>query len=136
MAGFAHWHHVEPKRWNAYEDEAMAAKSRLWHWFSPFPGTAAPDDSNQVSNQEQAGAAVNSNTTAQLGTDLNSNSAAQLGTDAPKATVPSDSDADSGDDATATAKQKTGTDTSKRTMPPTARMVEATPDEKSPNSSQ
>ena len=57
-------------------------------------GTAvAHGDKAQVSKQEQAGAAVNSNTAAQLGSDVNGNSAAQLGTDSSKATVPNDADA-------------------------------------------
>lgn len=57
-------------------------------------GTAAAHgDRNEISKQEQAGAAVNSDSAAQLGTSLNSNSAAQLGTDVNKATVPNDSEA-------------------------------------------
>jgi hypothetical protein len=88
-------------------------------------GTVAANDQNGVSSQEKAGAAVNSNAPAQLGTDANSNSAAQLGAGTPKATVPNDSDA---------ASQNGDTDTSRQRIkhPPTARMDEATPTQKTP----
>lgn len=95
-------------------------------------GTALANDRDQISKKEQAGAAVNSNTPAQLGTGLNRNSAAQLGTDTPKATVPNDSEA--AEEANA-PKQHTDVDTSKQKMkhPPTAQMDKATPTQKTPS---
>ena len=80
---------------------------------------------------EPAPAALNSNSPAQLGADLNGNSAAQLGHDTPRATVPNDSRSNDSD-ATATG---TNVDTSRETMkhPPTNRMDEATPTEKTPS---
>jgi len=89
-------------------------------------GTAAANDQNMIGSKEQAGAAVNSNGPAQLGTNAENNTAAQLGTDTPKATVPSESDA---------APTGTDVDTSKQMAkhPPTNRMDEATPTEKTPS---
>lgn len=89
-------------------------------------GTAVADDGAKATSTEQAGAAMNGNLPAQMGTNVDSNSAAQLGADTPKATVPSDSDA-----PTAT----TGDDTARQTMkhPPTNRMDQATPTEKTPS---
>lgn len=89
-------------------------------------GTAVADDGAKAASNEQAGAAMNSNSPAQLGTDINSNSAAQLGADTPKTTVPSDSDA-----PPATTEGKTPKQTVKH--PPTNRMDQATPTERTPS---
>jgi hypothetical protein len=69
-------------------------------------GTAAAHgDKGQVSKQEQAGAAVNSNAPAQLGSDLNGNSAAQLGTSTSKTTVPNEAEAVEGANPTTANRQ-------------------------------
>lgn len=77
-------------------------------------GTAVAHDRSQTTN-EQAGAAVNSNSPAQLGTGLDANSAAQLGRDSSKATVPNDADAADNQSANGNTviEQNPSTDTTK-----------------------
>jgi len=115
--------------------------------------TVANGARNEMSDQEQAGAAVNANTPARPDSDVKSNSATQPGTDTPKGTVPSDSDATTPRTAVDTSRQsaehpptnrmdqatpteKTPSDKPVAKHPPTARMDAATPDEKSPKTSQ